>query len=419
MDQHADKNSLKAQEIVRRGLSEVIAPRTWENTPIAFVASDRALSAQKETDPVDRELDWADSGWDAFIATLNEFVASRGLLGRQSKPVFALEQVLLEAANKIPSGDRDADAVREMWMRERRQVVAAKGRAVAEAVREGRKLAASIRQMGVRAMEFLKPDCDVALANAKIVELGRQANAEVEKAHGELAKTFEKFANEFDSEIEAIETAPMARAVGQRVALVAAQLAAAEAGSSLLATHGPDAVGHVGKWLVKNAHNPANQGVKGLRAFTGGTLHEAVLNVGKFFGVRFKPYQALKFARLLKVVGSVLSFVAIVLPVAIQLYEDRQQKKADEAARQARAEVHDGFNTMASAVEDEFERAGIAFGEEFFSTAELDEMLGGLAAQLAQRSELQGRVEALLVATRALKARVLPPGQGTELAVIG
>jgi len=98
----------------------------------------------------------------------------------------------------------------------------------------------------------------------------------------------------------------------------------------------------------------------GKAASRGSDAHKAVYNVGKFFGVKFKPWGAVKVARAIGNAGRVIAAVGGVLAVVAQIAEDRQQA-------QYRLQLQDARNGVRSAYRESAQSVQVAFWEQFES----------------------------------------------------
>jgi hypothetical protein len=92
----------------------------------------------------------------------------------------------------------------------------------------------------------------------------------------------------------------------------------------------------------------------GASAARGSDAHNAVYNVGKFFGVKFQPWGAVKVARAIGNAGRVISVVGGVLAVVAQIAEDRQQQQYRLQLRDARDGARSAYRDSALSVQAVF-----------------------------------------------------------------
>ncbi|MEI2369145.1 hypothetical protein, partial [Niallia circulans] len=125
----------------------------------------------------------------------------------------------------------------------------------------------------------------------------------------------------------------------------------------------PDALKDVGKFLGIAGNGFKNwcinaEGVgKGLKALSGSDAHKFVLDIGHFFGKKFKPYEALKIVdklgkagEVLSKVGSKVGIVAGIASPLIAAYEEYQEGANEKRLIEARTETRNNFRTWANEI---------------------------------------------------------------------
>ncbi|MGE8451771.1 MAG: LeoA/HP0731 family dynamin-like GTPase, partial [Pseudomonadales bacterium] len=145
----------------------------------------------------------------------------------------------------------------------------------------------------------------------------------------------------------------------------------------------------IGDWAARWATGPAAEGASafGTAAARGSDAHKVVYNVGKFFGVKFKPWGAVKVARTIGNAGRVISAVGGVLAVVAQIAEDRQQEQYRLQLRDARDGVRSAYRDSAlsvqAAVWEQFE----SFLKDFYDSELLaiDETVEDLVGKRSER----------------------------------
>jgi hypothetical protein len=175
----------------------------------------------------------------------------------------------------------------------------------------------------------------------------------------------------------------------------------------------------IGNWAARWATSPATEGasVFGATAARGSEAHRAVYNVGKFFGVKFQPWGAVKVAKAIGNAGRVISAIGGVLGVVAQIAEDRQQEKVRLQLRDARDGVRSAYRDSALSVQAEFSEQFESFLADFYDSelAAIDEIVRDLVGKRTVRKtdasvfqEMQERAVRLLdqITTKKLGAPV-------------
>ncbi len=118
-------------------------------------------------------------------------------------------------------------------------------------------------------------------------------------------------------------------------------------------------------------------------ASRGSEAHKTVYTVGKFFGVNFKPWGAVKVARAFGNAGRVIGAVGGLIAVAAQIAEDKQQENQRSQLRDARYEVRSNYSDVAREVESAFWVSYNASSSAYYNEE--------LRAVESQRNELLGQ----------------------------
>jgi hypothetical protein len=127
----------------------------------------------------------------------------------------------------------------------------------------------------------------------------------------------------------------------------------------------------IGNWAAVWATGPAaGEGASalGTAAARGSDAHKAVYNAGKFFGVKFQPWGAVKVARTIGNAGRVISAVGGVLAVVAQIAEDRQQDQYRLQLRDARDGVRSAYRDSALSVQAAFWEQFESFLADFYDS---------------------------------------------------
>jgi hypothetical protein len=112
-----------------------------------------------------------------------------------------------------------------------------------------------------------------------------------------------------------------------------------------------------------------------------------VYNVGKFFGVKFQPWGAVKVARAIGNAGLVISAVGGVLAVVGQIAEDRQQEQYRIQLRNARDGVRSAYRDSALSVRDAFWEQFELFLADFYDSElrAIEEIVDDLIGKQSER----------------------------------
>jgi len=116
------------------------------------------------------------------------------------------------------------------------------------------------------------------------------------------------------------------------------------------------------EWL-KNGNNIIGQKIPDISLFgkisqaSGSQMHKAIYNTGKFFGHKFKSWEAVKItSNLSKTLKYGIPVVSFILSTGMEIYELNQEKKRINAIKSAKDEFEASFRSYITKIRREFEK---------------------------------------------------------------
>lgn len=353
-------------ETKRPDIEKVTAPLTIAEFRGVFIDARSWLEAQS-ADEEDRAdlLEIANIG--ALAEALNGFIAERGLAGRLSAPLFTMRGTAEQASALLSTDSPQERAALELLHRKRSILLASRGRLRTTMSGVVARAVADIGKYGDEVAEAIEPgkaEKDVealhtaaqARASARSEELSDEARRCVETEFSELRRQLEALrdgvlARELTGQVEG--GAPSAVALGDSPVWQARSMEEGLTDGLTKAEKVGKVAKQIGNWAARWATGSAAEGASafGAAAARGSDAHKAVYNVGKFFGVKFQPWGAVKVARAIGNAGRVISAVGGVLAVVAQIAEDRQQEQYRLQLRDARDGVRSAYRDSALSVQ--------------------------------------------------------------------
>ncbi|MEP7763096.1 GTPase [Sanguibacter sp. 25GB23B1] len=269
--------------------------------------------------------------------TINRIARERGDLARFRVP---LQQVALVAGEALAvlSDDMNEEAVLTVLARQRRALTNRRDLLDSALARH----ATEFRTACIRAAEPLADAAESIEESAN--PDWSQLDAASQALNDDLDSANQRFVDgvqavlhsqlsDFTSEVREIEASPYAHQLGalEIQGDVAPQSVPIDAG---LARSKYKKDGRTPAWAPKAANHlkkfHENWGAgEGIKRAAGSPGHRIVYNAGKRVGIKFKPYQAVRWAN---TIGKVAKVGSVVLPVALEAYavvkEERQEQKA-------------------------------------------------------------------------------------------
>lgn len=127
--------------------------------------------------------------------------------------------------------------------------------------------------------------------------------------------------------------------------------------------------------------------------FVGAATRDVVYGVGKYFGLKFKPWGAVKLARTLGKAGAVMAVIGVVWDVVDIFWEEHRQAKREEARQTLAKWLAETVPVVVRAIADgDDEEPGLLRAAEDY-LASLDEYAAGMQAEVAAKQSEVAAVE--------------------------
>ena len=391
-------------ETKRPDIEKVTAPLTVADFRGVFIDARSWLEAQ-DADDEDRAdlLEIANIG--ALTVALNEFIAERGFAGRLSAPLFTMRGIAEQALALLSTDFPQERAALDLLHRKRSILLASRGRLRTAMSGLVARAVADIGKYGDEVAEAIEPGKTEKEVDELHTAAQARASARSEGLSDEGRRCVETEISELRRQLEALRDSVLARELTGQIegeapgdvplGDFASPAWQASSKEEVLADWPTKAkkVGNVakeiGNWAARWATGPAGEGASafGTAAARGSDAHKAVYNVGKFFGVKFQPWGAVKVARAIGNAGRVISAVGGVLAVAAQIAEDRQQEQYRLQLRDARDGVRSAYRDSALAVQAAFWEQFESFLADFYDSELLaiDEIVEDLIGKRSKR----------------------------------
>ena len=421
MQRSAGGNTPQLQEVIRNDLRKVLAPVTPEALRTSFIDAALAVEARQETDCDIRRLLEQKSAFETFLECVNKFVRDKGHAGRYTTTLYALEQVLQEALAAVPTDEPDVDALEELFVQQRRTLLNTRqqlSHAIAAQIRE---TSSAIRNDGREVADLIHGDVDPDHINRALEDLQSGTRQRSERLASEILATVAEHQETLDGRIRLIAESEFAMGLLRRLQRqFEASGPGTSTGSHAQFRQASEVTRQLGLFLAKHSFNirAGTGGLFSLGQHSGTTTHGFVKGASHFFGKSFKPWEAVKWTRIIGNAGRVLSVVGVVVSFALQLKEDFDAAKHESDLRECRTAIRAGISEAAQAVETHFDQQTSSYIAETFgqAAARLDEQLKELRAIRRSQGVLVDELVTLLEETHTLIGEMHKAvGGGAEL----
>lgn len=385
----------KCSLVFNKNFAEALVPFTKEGLYTSFLSTKRWSSAEATMDYVKKEEYLKRSGKDEFIKNLNRFVSDKGLASKLTTNLFVLDQILTEVLSAYRSEDDCADGMREMLTRQRNILVDSRNNVLDQS-----RLIASREKNKVQAWGNEISNSLTSSSSQKEIEgMVKDRMNRVDDLYANAVKDLEVVVAQEDKKIAAQFQKLVNSQFGRQVFdMVETRIGQLKANPEFMrkVEGGAGKLSQFGKTLAEMAKGP--KAVGGWKNFfkigqaSQSQMHKMVLEVGHFFGHKFKPWEAVRVAGRIGQGAKVLGAVGAVVGIVAQIWSDNQEQKQEEALLETRNDVRGIFNQAGDAIEMEFDEKTQEWVEAKYGTAidEIDTQIGNIEkATLAKNKEFE------------------------------
>lgn len=343
MDRAPEGNSANQQQIIRDDICKVLAPLTPEQVYTSFISTQSYEEYLNEEDAEIKAELLAESGREQLIANLNAFVQSRQVTAKIERPLYTLQEAVrnvsvTEEINML----NDAESLLL-----RKQRILQNGQADAE--EEVNSLTMECQQdiieLGREAAGYLEPGVSEEELKAKLNEVGQRAEQATQDCIQSIERAFGRLANTIQTEMDTeMASTSVQKIFGRNNMPVPAERTT----DSPRESAGFD--GAAGAELGANLTSAWNIANTGLKSFAGTAMHEGILSAGKFFGIKFRPWEAVGFAKSAAVFGAVLSVAGVLLAIWGKFKSDEERRQKEQELQEAKEEIKAQYKENANSI---------------------------------------------------------------------
>ncbi|MCX6159544.1 MAG: 50S ribosome-binding GTPase [Ignavibacteriae bacterium] len=334
----------------------VIQPLSKEDLKLVIIDAQDYIEACDSTDIEEKNELITLSNFEMFIEKLNEFLEEKGLIGKLVSPLNLINYYSNILIDSLTSENNNFEKLQEMLRRKQFVVLKSKQKLEETVSSQIRVLYSEIIKRGYRVAEMIGYESDQ--------EIIKQENDNtIEEIKGlceeEKTKINEIVLDEISNMLKEIDKLSSSELMKDLMGIQEFKLdfnvAIKDKRVKQSFKQAPEILNKFSSFAGKFTSSVEKAGAKGLKAVSGSKAHETALKVGEFFGHKFKPWDAVKYADKFAKVGKVLGVAGLILGPAIALWEEKKEKDYKADLLKTRMEVRNNFTGYAKEVKKEFD----------------------------------------------------------------
>jgi hypothetical protein len=139
--------------------------------------------------------------------------------------------------------------------------------------------------------------------------------------------------------------------------------------------------------------------IKSVGVIASGVSRDFVYSIGKFIGIKFKPWGAVNGAKFINGLGAVIGAVGVAVDIIITLQEKEEKTRIEQKLREARSDIRESFRNLASEIKMDYEaniKQQVINGFYFQEVKAVEEQQNGLRTADTKKAEAQVLITAKL-----------------------
>lgn len=349
MDRTVNGNTVSQQDIIREDLRKVLDPYTPEQLSLCFLDTESYLDSLSERahDPELADELKDRSGFEEFVETLNRFVAKKQIASKITTSLYQLDEQLSKAIHDLEPKNADEDilALEEHYLQQRHIIINTRSQLQQEIGAIFSTATAQIRNLGLDGANLLVEGCKQEDVEMQLSDLVREVENITDQCQFDVDQLIEKRFTEMGQHLESNEKSEFAQTLC--IQLIKRFDTLPENLKKMFNDAGPG-LQKIGQVIGQKAYKAGvNNGLK-LANFAGGSVHDWILKVGHFLKHKFKPWEAVKWAKGVAIGAHVLNAFGVGLQVFMQLKADHDEDQARVELKRNRQNIRMQFNNTAN-----------------------------------------------------------------------
>lgn len=363
MDRSEQGNTLEQQRIIAEDLKKVLGPYNLEDLYISFLDTNSYFEGLSEDDPELKQAYFDQSGYDAFVNQLNDFVKLHKIMDRLGSPLYKIEGVIKVCMNEQKSidGSLGLDEAEELLRRKIRAIHDGKLRLERTSDDIVLKCTQQISALGREMANELTVSSDKETVEGSLSEKQEKVIRIAQQCEKDLCQLLNDAVEQMQDKVENIMTSQLAvmtkRELEREWKELGSRNRKQQEGDNSKAVDAMKFVGkRLGEFSTKGGGLSAMDLLNGtkLGEFSGTVTHTTIKKIGSVFNIKFQPWQAVKMTQFLARFGAILNIAGAVFVVYDALTKKEKQKEQSKELDKARTDIQNEFNRIAEDIGTHF-----------------------------------------------------------------
>lgn len=336
-------------ETLLSSVLQVIEPYHYNDFNTCFIDADSYLQARSETDEEEKTFLVGESNFDEFLNALQKLIERNELSAKLVTPLHKAVDLLEKSYNLLATNDQLTRDLLELLRRKENILKASQIRSINIYRSILRELEHEIVMVGEQVASKVNGHHNQEEIEAEIDHCGQKIDQLERQKITEIGSSIKTEVSNLESKLQELEGSVLGKKVKREIEFELPgykeqrNYESAKSGSYNYS---------------KSTHEiPKGMGetFKGIGQFASKASRNVVYNIGKSLGVKFKPWGAIKAAKFIKGLGSVLAGLGFIIDIIDSEREKKNETLLEEQLRKMRADIRQGYRYLATDIKNNHE----------------------------------------------------------------
>jgi GTPase Era involved in 16S rRNA processing len=330
-------------ETLLQTILKVIEPYHPSDFYTCFIDADSYLKARYEQDEEEKEFLIAESNFNEVLTSLQKLINKNQLSARLATPLHRAVDMLEQSCNILSTGDKTSRDFLEILRRKAVILRASQIRFRNAYHGELNRLEHEVTMLAERVASKVDGYHGEEEINLEIKNSERAIDSLLGKALENIQLALKSELDSLKSKLEDLEQSLLGRTLAEELEIRSVD-------GKQFNDKNADRKSGTPYFLGKGSEL-----LKGVGGFASKVSRDMVYNIGKNFGIKFKPWGAVKGAEFIRGLGPILAVGGVVLDIFMTAKQEQDEEEHKQKLRQARAEIRQDFRNAASEMRKEYE----------------------------------------------------------------
>jgi predicted GTPase len=345
-------------------ITQVIEPYYPQQFYTCFIDADSYLKSQDPKYIKYQQSLQTKSNFNDFLDSLQKLIQKNELSAKLVTPLHRSVDTLEKSLNFLSTGDKTNRDLLEILRRKKNIIQASQTRARNAYRSELAKLKHEVIMLSEKIASIVDGHHTEEEIKREIEKVTQEITTLSEKTIGKIQAALEEELKTLQEKLEELQNSPLGETIDREIAIDLVD------GKRINDPNIPDEFGQ--SILEKQG----GQVLRGIGKLSSKVSRNLVYKTGKFIGIKFKPFGAIKAAKFIRGLGPVIAGVGVLFDVAMTAKEQYDEQENQRQLRNARNQVREEFRKDAEEIRKEYElniEEAISFYDEELNDIEAKE----------------------------------------------